>query len=55
MHIVVKLFLPLELKDHDEFVDDLIKKMDKNKDGKIGYNEFVNFVRETGNANIFSQ
>ena len=54
MHIVVGLFLPMELKDQDDFVEDLIRKMDTNRDGKIGYSEFVKFVKEAGTASILS-
>eukprot|EP00090_Calanus_glacialis_P004964 TRINITY_DN13775_c0_g1_i2.p2 TRINITY_DN13775_c0_g1~~TRINITY_DN13775_c0_g1_i2.p2 ORF type:complete len:166 (-),score=56.96 TRINITY_DN13775_c0_g1_i2:84-581(-) len=54
MHIVVGLFLPMELKEQDDFVEDLIRKMDTNRDGKIGYSEFVKFVKEAGTASILS-
>eukprot|EP00092_Neocalanus_flemingeri_P078820 GFUD01098108.1.p1 GENE.GFUD01098108.1~~GFUD01098108.1.p1 ORF type:complete len:166 (+),score=38.87 GFUD01098108.1:160-657(+) len=54
MHIVVRLFLPLDVKEEDEFVEDLIRKMDTNKDGKIGYSEFVKYVKEAGTASILS-
>merc|ERR1719308_709976 len=50
MHIVVGLFLPMELKDQDSFVEDLINRMDVNKDGKIGFSEFVKFVKQAGTA-----
>ena len=36
----------------DEYVDNLIKKMDVNNDGKIAFEEFVKFIKETGSANI---
>jgi len=54
MHIVVGLFLPMELQEQDHFVEDLIKKMDINKDGNIGYSEFVKFVKEAGTVSILS-
>jgi len=54
MHIVVGLFLPMDLKEQDEFVDDLINRMDTNNDGRIGFHEFVKFVKETGSASILS-
>ena len=54
MHIVVGLFLPMELKDQDSFVEDLINRMDVNKDGKIGFSEFVKFVKQAGTASILS-
>ena len=54
MHVVVNLFLPMEVKEEDEFVEDLIDKMDTNKDGKIGYPEFVKYVKDAGNANFLS-
>ena len=54
MHIVVGLFLPMEVKAQDSFVEDLMRKMDINKDGKIGFSEFVEFVKQAGTASILS-
>ena len=54
MHFVVELFLPMGLKDEDSFVTDLIKKMDTDKDGRIGFSEFVKYVQEVGSLSILS-
>jgi len=54
MHVVVQLFLPMEVLEQDEFVEDLIKKMDKNNDGRIGFNEFVHYVKISGKCDILS-
>lgn len=54
MHFVVELFLPMGLRDQGSFVDDLIKKMDTNNDGKIGFSEFVKYVQEAGSMSILS-
>eukprot|EP00092_Neocalanus_flemingeri_P004531 GFUD01004881.1.p1 GENE.GFUD01004881.1~~GFUD01004881.1.p1 ORF type:complete len:175 (+),score=47.85 GFUD01004881.1:107-631(+) len=52
LHIVLRLFLPMEAGREDEYVDSLIKKMDINDDGKIGFEEFVRFIKETGSPDI---
>jgi Ca2+-binding EF-hand superfamily protein len=54
MHIVTRLFLPMEIVAQDAFVEELIAKMDTNVDGKIDFQEFVHFVRSSGSADIFS-
>jgi len=54
MHIVTSLFLPMETEAEDHFVEELIQKMDTNVDGKIDYQEFVDFVRNCGSADILS-
>ena len=54
MHIVTRLFLPMETEADDNFVEELIEKMDTNVDGKIDYQEFVHFVRNCGTADILS-
>ena len=54
MHIVTGLFLPMETEAEDNFVEELIAKMDTNVDGKIDYQEFVHFVRNCGTADILS-
>ena len=54
MHIVTSLFLPMETAEQDQFVEELIKKMDTNVDGKIDFQEFVQFVRKSGSADILS-
>jgi len=54
MHIVVRLFLPMDTDEQDKFVEELIQKMDTNVDGKIDFQEFVQFVKESGNCDILS-
>merc|ERR1711922_40039 len=54
MHIVTGLFLPMDTEAEDQFVEEMIQKMDTNVDGKIDYKEFVQFVRESGTADILS-
>lgn len=36
----------------DDYVKNLIKKMDVNNDGKVAFTEFVRFIKETGSADI---
>ena len=52
LHVVLRLFLPLDNGQEDEYVDNLIKKMDVNNDDKIGFEEFVKFIKENGSADI---
>ena len=52
LHIALRLFLPMEVGQEDEYVDNLINKMDVNNDGRIGFGEFVRFIKETGSPNI---
>ena len=52
LHVVLRLFLPMDVGQEDDYVDNLIKKMDVNNDGKIGFDEFVKFIKETGSADI---
>ena len=52
LQVVLRLFLPMDAGQEDEYVDNLIKKMDVNNDGKIGFEEFVKFIKETGSADI---
>jgi len=54
MHIVTSLFLPMDTEAEDQFVEEMIQKMDTNVDGKIDYKEFVQFVRKCGTADILS-
>jgi len=44
----------METEAEDNFVEELIAKMDTNVDGKIDYQEFVHFVRNCGTADILS-
>merc|ERR1712198_782113 len=52
LHVVIRLFLPMDVAREDAYVDDLIKKMDVNKDGKVGFEEFVKYIKEAGTGNI---
>ena len=45
---VLRLFLPLQFGQEDQFVDSLVKKMDGNSDGKIGLETFVQGVKQSG-------
>ena len=42
----------MDVGQEDEYVDNLIQKMDVNNDGKIGFEESVKFIKETGSADI---
>merc|ERR1719300_406631 len=53
LHIVIRLFLPMDAVQEDKYVENLINKMDVNNDGKIGFEEFVKFIRESGASGIF--
>ena len=48
MHVVVKLFLPPKVQMDDEYIRDIIDKMDLDNDGMISYEEFVEIVKEVG-------
>ena len=54
IHIVTSLFLPMDTEAEDQFVEEMIQKMDTNVDGKIDYKEFVQFVRKCGTADVLS-
>ena len=45
---LVRLFLPAKLHQDEDYVRELIQRMDRNGDGMIAYEEFVQTVRETG-------
>ena len=48
MHVVVKLFLPPKVQKDDDYIRDIINRMDLNNDGMISYEEFVGIVKEIG-------
>ena len=52
LHVVIRLFLPMDIGAEDDYVKNLIKKMDVNNDGKVAFTEFVRFIKETGSADI---
>ena len=50
--MVIRLFLPMDVALEDDYVRNLVERMDVNKDGKIAFAEFVRFIKETGSADI---
>ena len=52
MRGLVTLLLPESLKKDEEAVRDLLDRMDRNKDGMIAYEEFVQTIRETGQSEL---
>ena len=52
MRGLVTLLLPVSLKKDEEAVRDLLDRMDRNKDGLIAYEEFVQTIRETGQSEL---
>ena len=52
MRGLVTLLLPDSLKKDEEAVRDLLDRMDRNKDGLIAYEEFVQTIRETGQSEL---
>ena len=53
MKAVVKLFLSSQVQKNDEYIRNLIERMDLNNDGMIAYEEFVQTVKETGSPDFF--
>ena len=47
MRHLVKLFSPTKLYKDDKYLRDLIERMDRNNDGMIAYEEFVQTLKET--------
>ena len=52
MRGLVTLLLPVSLKKDEEAVRDLLDRMDRNRDGLIAYEEFVQTIRETGQSEL---
>ena len=48
LDIVLRLFLPLQFGQEDMFVNNIVKTMDENNDGKIGFEAFVNGIKQSG-------
>ena len=48
LDIVLRLFLPLQFGQEDMFVSNIVKTMDENNDGKIGFQAFVNGIKNSG-------
>ena len=53
MRGLLTLFLPDTLKRSEETLRDLLERMDRNNDGMIAYEEFVQTIRETGKPDFF--
>lgn len=48
VQVVVKLFLPPKVQKDDEYIRDIIARMDMDNDGMINYQEFVQIVKAIG-------
>merc|ERR1711936_358233 len=48
LHTAARLFLPMDIQEDEEYLEDLINKMDVKDDGKIALPEFEHFIKETG-------
>ena len=53
MRGIVKLFVPANQYKDEEFMRDLIDRMDRNNDGMIAYEEFVQTLKEMGEPDFF--
>ena len=53
MRGLVQLFVTDKVYKDDEYMRDLIERMDRNNDGMIAYEEFVQTVKETGEPDFF--
>ena len=53
MRGIVKLFVPDTQYKDEEFMRDLIDRMDRNNDGMIAYEEFVQTLKEMGEPDFF--
>jgi len=53
MRGIVKLFVPATQYKDEEFMRDLIDRMDRNNDGMIAYEEFVQTLKEMGEPDFF--
>ena len=53
MRGLLTLFLTDTLKRSEETLRDLLERMDRNNDGMIAYEEFVQTIRETGQPDFF--
>ena len=50
---MVKLFVPASQYKDEEYMRDLIDRMDRNNDGMIAYEEFVQTLKEIGEPDFF--
>ena len=46
--MVVKLFLPPNIQKDDDYIRDIIARMDMDNDGMINYQEFVQIIKAIG-------
>ena len=53
MRGLLTLFLPLRLGKDEDYLRDLLDRMDRNNDGMIAYEEFVQTIKETANPDFF--
>lgn len=53
MRGIVKLFVPATQYKDEEYMRDLIDRMDRNNDGMIAYEEFVQTLKEIGEPDLF--
>ena len=53
MRHLAKLFLPLKLYKDEDYLRDLVERMDRNGDGMLAYEEFVQTMRETSDPDFF--
>ena len=53
MRGLIRLFVTDKVYKDDEYMRDLIERMDRNNDGMIAYEEFVQTVKVTGEPDFF--
>ena len=53
MRGLASLFVPEKLSRDDDYMRSLIDRMDRNNDGMIAYEEFVQTIKETGEPDFF--
>ena len=53
MRGLLTLLLPPNILRDEEHITDLLERMDRNNDGLINYEEFVQTIRETGEPDFF--
>ena len=50
---MLKLFVPASQYKDEEYMRDLVDRMDRNNDGMIAYEEFVQTLKEIGEPDFF--
>ena len=53
MRGMLKLFVPASQYKDEEYMRDLIDRMDRNNDGMIAYEEFIQTLKEIGEPDFF--